>query len=65
MAAFDFPPQFSLEEYCLCIEKFLRCEFIEKMRLAYNLYDYNQDGKICINDAFQSMKNLGNYDFLI
>ena len=65
MQAFDFPSFINFEDYCLAIEKFLRKEYIDKMQLAFNCFDYNGDGKLCINDAFQCMKHLGKHDYLL
>lgn len=55
----------NFEEYCQTIDRFLFKEFMEKLKLAFGMYDFNSDGRICINDAFESMKNLGKYDYLI
>lgn len=44
---------------------FIKKEFKEKLKLAYSIYDRNNDGIICINDVFESMSSLGKYDFFL
>lgn len=55
----------SLKSYCQTIEKYLNKTFEEKLRLAFDLYDNNSDGFICPNDAFESLKHLQKYDYLM
>ena len=65
LSFFNFAHIMNFEEYCLTIDRFLFKEFIEKLKLAFQLLDINGDDKICINDTYEAIRNLGKYDFLI
>ncbi|CDW79709.1 UNKNOWN [Stylonychia lemnae] len=60
MQAFNFSLLVNLEEYCATIDRFLSKQYLEKMRLGFQMFDQNSDGRICINDTFESIKILGN-----
>ncbi len=55
----------SMKSYSQTIERFLKKTFEEKLRLAFDIYDINSDGFICPNDAFESLKYLQKYDYLM
>lgn len=46
---------FSFEEYLKCLENFLEKSSLEQKKLAFQLHDFNSDGKIDINDAYDLM----------
>lgn len=65
MTALDLPNLITFDDYCNKIDKFLLKEHYDKMKLAFSIYDQNGDGFICINDTFDSLKNLGKFDYLL
>jgi len=60
-----FPASCTFDDYCNAIDKFLAKESTEKKKLAFHLHDFNGDGKICLNDAYDLLAHTKQYDYMI
>lgn len=52
MNYFDLANGLNFKNYCSTINRFLRKDRKEQVKLAFSLYDWNEDRKICANDVF-------------
>ena len=53
-----FPTAMHIQNYVERLNKFLLSDNHAKIKLAFDLYDTNNDGKICLVDLFRDLKNL-------
>ena len=54
-----------MHNYIEKINKFLLSEVTSKMKLCFDLYDRNSDGKICIVDIYRTLNELTDDDYFI
>ena len=61
----DFSYIITYRTYCNTIDRFLKRDNSEKLRLAFMIYDRNDDGYICQNDIFESLSILEEFDYFL
>lgn len=59
MKYFDLGVQSTIDSYCKDIEKMLNVDTDQLLKMAFEVFDYNQDGKICEMDLFAFVKIFG------
>lgn len=54
-----------IANYVEKINKFILSERTVKLRIAFDFYDQNNDGKVCLVDLFRNFKGLSEQDYFI
>lgn len=58
MTGLGFPISCTLDDYIQVIETFIKKDAKTKRRLAFQLYDQNNDGRICPIDCLTNMQDI-------